>query len=360
MSPGSISSLSESDEPGSSAFISNPMRRRRKSATGAARSCTISMATPGAELRARTTCARRFSTKGTAYKYSVTLEPSSERWWFALDTVTETPDRRRVAPDVRSAARWRTSRSRGSSRITPSRTRKRGPKRPVPLIARRVDTRLPPNRNPCARWRWRGDARTRWRPDQQYIASVLDLFRRGRLRDIADTSASEPGLGRRLHFQHEARVLRPLRFRLRHADACGWTFPSRVVTGYQGGEWNPIRQYYLIRQSDAHAWAEWARPGAAGRASTPRPSSLRRDHGGACSISCPTPAPLPRACFVEVTWIASLRQTWDAGQRLVERARGAFRFPYAAGSASLAGLRRAGLADSRIPALRRDSSRGCS
>jgi len=32
--------------------------------------------------------------------------------------------------------------------------------------------------------------------------------------------------------------------------------PSRVVTGYQGGEFNPVDRYYTIRQSDAHAWAE--------------------------------------------------------------------------------------------------------
>ena len=32
--------------------------------------------------------------------------------------------------------------------------------------------------------------------------------------------------------------------------------PARVVTGYQGGELNPMGNYLLIRQSDAHAWAE--------------------------------------------------------------------------------------------------------
>jgi len=32
--------------------------------------------------------------------------------------------------------------------------------------------------------------------------------------------------------------------------------PARVVTGYQGGEPNPIDGYLTVRQSDAHAWAE--------------------------------------------------------------------------------------------------------
>jgi transglutaminase-like putative cysteine protease len=36
--------------------------------------------------------------------------------------------------------------------------------------------------------------------------------------------------------------------------------PARVVTGYQGGEYNPTGRYFVVRQSDAHAWAEvWLR-----------------------------------------------------------------------------------------------------
>jgi protein-glutamine gamma-glutamyltransferase len=32
--------------------------------------------------------------------------------------------------------------------------------------------------------------------------------------------------------------------------------PARIVTGYQGGEYNPNGGYLIVRQSDAHAWAE--------------------------------------------------------------------------------------------------------
>jgi hypothetical protein len=32
--------------------------------------------------------------------------------------------------------------------------------------------------------------------------------------------------------------------------------PSRIVTGYQGGEVNPIGGHLIVRQSDAHAWSE--------------------------------------------------------------------------------------------------------
>ena len=32
--------------------------------------------------------------------------------------------------------------------------------------------------------------------------------------------------------------------------------PARLVAGYQGGEWNAAGSYMVVRQSDAHAWAE--------------------------------------------------------------------------------------------------------
>jgi transglutaminase-like putative cysteine protease len=32
--------------------------------------------------------------------------------------------------------------------------------------------------------------------------------------------------------------------------------PARVVLGYQGGELNPVDDYMIVRQSDAHAWTE--------------------------------------------------------------------------------------------------------
>jgi protein-glutamine gamma-glutamyltransferase len=36
--------------------------------------------------------------------------------------------------------------------------------------------------------------------------------------------------------------------------------PARIVTGYQGGQVNPIDSVFTVRQSDAHAWAEvWVR-----------------------------------------------------------------------------------------------------
>ncbi|HEY1391989.1 MAG TPA: DUF3488 and DUF4129 domain-containing transglutaminase family protein, partial [Methylibium sp.] len=38
--------------------------------------------------------------------------------------------------------------------------------------------------------------------------------------------------------------------------------PARIVTGYQGAELNPYDGSYVVRQSFAHAWAEYWQPGA--------------------------------------------------------------------------------------------------
>ena len=37
----------------------------------------------------------------------------------------------------------------------------------------------------------------------------------------------------------------------------GAGFPARIVTGYQGSDQEPVDGYYIVRQSSAHAWAEY-------------------------------------------------------------------------------------------------------
>lgn len=33
-------------------------------------------------------------------------------------------------------------------------------------------------------------------------------------------------------------------------------YPARVVVGFKGGTWNPYEKYFMVRNADAHAWAE--------------------------------------------------------------------------------------------------------
>ena len=85
--------------------------------------------------------------------------------------------------------------------------------------------------------------------------------------------------------------------------------PARVVTGYQGGSVNPRGGYLIVRQSDAHAWAEalvdgrWRRydPTAA-----VAPSRIEVGLGG----NLPEGAPVP--FYADVEWVNNLRLAWDA------------------------------------------------
>ena len=70
--------------------------------------------------------------------------------------------------------------------------------------------------------------------------------------------------------------------------------PARVVTGYLGGEYNPLGNYVIVRQSEAHAWTEvwieqrgWVRVDP-----TNAVSPMRADSG--LSAALPEGAQLPR------------------------------------------------------------------
>jgi protein-glutamine gamma-glutamyltransferase len=63
----------------------------------------------------------------------------------------------------------------------------------------------------------------------------------------------------------------------------GMDIPARVVTGYQGGELNPVDGVWTLRQSDAHAWAEiwqagsgWMRIDPTGAVSPDRVGEFQR------------------------------------------------------------------------------------
>ena len=59
--------------------------------------------------------------------------------------------------------------------------------------------------------------------------------------------------------------------------------PARIVTGYQGGDRNPVDKLWTVRQSDAHAWAEvwlsgrgWVRVDPTGAVSPGRTGAFQR------------------------------------------------------------------------------------
>jgi transglutaminase-like putative cysteine protease len=88
--------------------------------------------------------------------------------------------------------------------------------------------------------------------------------------------------------------------------------PARVVAGYQGGERNPIDGFLIVRQSDAHAWAEvWLAGRGWIRVDPTAAVSPNRVEGGIVS-ALPLGEPLPPLLTVRSEWIRGLRYRWEA------------------------------------------------
>ncbi|MTV42040.1 transglutaminase-like domain-containing protein, partial [Duganella radicis] len=92
---------------------------------------------------------------------------------------------------------------------------------------------------------------------------------------------------------------------------------ARVVTGYQGGELNPVDGYLTVRQSDAHAWAEFWSAEAGWRRVDPTaavaPARVERN----LARALPRPAAFGLAPLLALqddpsSWLARLRYHYAA------------------------------------------------
>jgi len=198
---------------------------------------------------------------GAPVDYTITLEPTGQHMLFALDMVeswtpglagqawdfglrTRRPVNAVLQYDARSYSRYRAGDE-------------------LALSLRNASLRLPPNRNPRSA-EFARSLRERTGSDTAYVQAVLELFREqefyytltppGLARDSVDDFLFNTRQGFCGHFASAFTNL---------MRAAG--IPSRVVGGYQGGDWNPIGGYMIVRQSHAHAWSEVWLPGAGWR-----------------------------------------------------------------------------------------------
>ena len=88
--------------------------------------------------------------------------------------------------------------------------------------------------------------------------------------------------------------------------------PARVVTGYAGGYFNPVGAYWVVRNSDAHAWAEvwldgrgWLRVDPTALA-----APERIEDGLAAALSAE--GELPFMLQADMAWLRGLRHRWEA------------------------------------------------
>ncbi len=183
--------------------------------------------------------------------YSITLEPSQQRWLFVLDRgqALAAGVESALTPDGEFLARRPVEqriRYRAQSTLAPA------PEALTPAT-RRLALSLPGG-NPRARALAAQWSESHADPAAR-VQAALRLFAAA---PFAYT-LNPPPLGRE---QVDSFVFDTRRGFCEHY-AGSFVFlmraagvPARVVTGYQGGEYNPIGQHYVVRQSDAHAWAE--------------------------------------------------------------------------------------------------------
>ncbi|MGX4641749.1 transglutaminase TgpA family protein [Massilia sp. SYSU DXS3249] len=194
------------------------------------------------------------SVSGKPVGYEITLEPSNSRWLFALEMPQRLPELdgniARVSNDFELTAAFPVA----------ARLRYR--------LASFLDYRLEAPGLPDDSGQWLqlpGDSNPRAlmaglslrsEPDpRKRVVAVLNGFRR----ENYVYTLNPPLLGRHAvdDFLYGSRAgfcehfAGSFVFLMRAAGV-----PARVVTGYQGGDLNPIDGFVTVRQSDAHAWAE--------------------------------------------------------------------------------------------------------
>src|SRR6185295_6701915 len=178
------------------------------------------------------------------YRYSVVLEPHNQSWLFPLEAPTSLPEESRYTADgmVLAAAPVRTRvRYEMSSVIAP-----RGALEEQPAQLARA-LRLPVGVNPRT-LALAEELRLASRGDDEIVARAIGFLRRGSYaytleppllgQDSVDEFLFDFKAGFCEHFS-SAFV-----FLMRAAGV-----PARVVTGYQGGELNPVDRIITVRQS---------------------------------------------------------------------------------------------------------------
>ena len=188
--------------------------------------------------------------RGAPVYYNITLEPHDQHWIFALDVPGTVQRNMRISDQYQlfSTRRVR-ERIRFRLRSYPNGTMKRMTPEQQDAALRLADGAHPMARELAASWR---EETTN---DSEVVERALQYFRSRPffytlrpsllLNDPVDDFLFDTRRGFCEHYASSFTVL---------MRAAG--IPARVVTGYQGGDVNPLGDYIIVRQRDAHAWSE--------------------------------------------------------------------------------------------------------
>ncbi len=237
--------------------------------------------------------------------YTVIQEPHHKHWIFALEALAELPVESRLNGEYQLQS-IRPQHDLKRYTLT-SWQRYRLPDDPASL---QEALQLPPDTNPEAlalARQWRASSRTA----SDVVNQALQHFH---LQPFHYT-LRPPLLGEQPIDDFLFRSQRG--FCEHYASSFVWLMraagiPARVVTGYQGGEPNPAGGYWIIRQSDAHAWAEvWLGDQGWQRVDPTAAVAPNRIEQG-LATALPETEPLPLIIRNHSAWLRGLRLGWDA------------------------------------------------
>ena len=200
---------------------------------------------------------------GPPVSYEVTLEPNNRPWIFVMEAAPQAPRVPGVEMVMTPDLQWLASRPitdivRYQATSYPG--FRHGPlsARGNALIGLQEYVDLPPGFNPRTLQLaadLRRDPQLANADATTLVAAVMERLRTGGYRYTLDPGVSGQHSADTFWFdtregfcEHIASAFVIL---MRALDV-----PARVVTGYQGGERNGVDGFWVVRQSDAHAWAE--------------------------------------------------------------------------------------------------------
>lgn len=194
---------------------------------------------------------------GTPMRYEMTLEPHNRTWLLVLDAAARPPQGPGLEAGLTSELQWVSSRPVVDLlryRAESYAEFRHGPRQRAALPAEY--SALPPGFNP----RTVELARQTLAANPGASPSALVEAALDRLRTGGYGYTLEPGVYGE-HTADEFWFDRKEGFCEHIASAFAvlmraMQIPTRIVTGYQGGQVNPVDGFWTVRQSDAHAWTE--------------------------------------------------------------------------------------------------------
>ena len=239
------------------------------------------------------------------FRYTVQMEPTEQKWLFALDYPALIPRKTKMTVDYqllafRPVTQLREYVMASDPNFLDSPT--------IKQTLLRAALELPEGFNPRTAElmsTWREEATS----DSAIIQRALQYFNQQQFRytlnppllsqHTVDEFVFDTQAGFCEHYASAFTVM------MRMAG-----IPARVVTGYQGGFYNAVGSYVLVRQSDAHAWSEvWVRGSGWKRIDPTAAVAPERVESGSVSSFNQRRHPL------DFQWLRNARNSFDLFQR---------------------------------------------